>query len=78
MSLSRPKQPMPDDITQRLFARGLRAAFDRRPPYQRNDYLAWIARAKRDATREKRVVQMLDELEAGGVYMKMVWGAGKP
>ena len=45
--------------------------YERRPRYQRNDYLGWIARAKRPETREKRIRQMLDELRSGGVYMKM-------
>ena len=47
------------------------ADYEARPFYQRNDYLAWIARAKREETRERRLAQMLDELEQGGVYMKM-------
>ncbi|HSH04861.1 MAG TPA: YdeI/OmpD-associated family protein, partial [Anaerolineae bacterium] len=38
---------------------------------QQNDYLGWINRAKRPATKQKRLNQMLDELEQGGVYMKM-------
>jgi len=71
--LVRALNPMPPDIAQRLEARGLRAAYDARPAYQRNDYLGWIARAKTDATREKRTVQMLDELARGGVYMNMAW-----
>lgn len=66
---------MPDDIADRLDRAGLRAAYEGRPAYQRNDYLGWIARAKRPATRDKRTVQMLDELEAGGVYMAMKWAA---
>ncbi|WP_029041265.1 YdeI/OmpD-associated family protein [Cucumibacter marinus] len=69
--LKRPLQSMPEDIAARLTARGLSAAYAARPPYQRNDYLGWIARAKREATREKRIAQMLDELEAGDAYMKM-------
>jgi uncharacterized protein YdeI (YjbR/CyaY-like superfamily) len=77
MTLTRPLQPMPDDIASRLDAAGLRAAYDARPPYQRNDYLGWIARAKRPETREKRLAQMLDELRAGNVYMKMAWGGGR-
>jgi uncharacterized protein YdeI (YjbR/CyaY-like superfamily) len=77
MTLTRPLQPMPDDIASRLDAAGLRAAYDARPPYQRNDYLGWIARAKRPETREKRLAQMLDELRAGDVYMKMAWGGGR-
>ncbi len=49
------------------------AAYEARPDYQKNDYLGWIARAKRDDTRQKRLDQMLDELQRGGVYMKMAW-----
>ena len=73
MALKRPPNPMPDDVAARLAAGGLRAAYDARPPYQRNDYLGWIARAKRPETREKRIAQMLDELAGGRLYMKMVW-----
>nr|WP_255647720.1 YdeI/OmpD-associated family protein [Ensifer sp. IC4062] len=62
---------MPDDIAARLHDSGLQAAYTARPAYQRNDYLAWIARAKRDQTREKRIAQMLAELAAGDAYMRM-------
>lgn len=72
-TLKRPLQKMPPDIRVRLDVAGLRDAYDARPPYQRNDYLAWISRAKRDATREARISQMLDELKGGTTYMKMVW-----
>ncbi len=73
MALKRPLQPMPPDIRARLDSAALSAAYDARPPYQRNDYLAWIARAKRPETREKRIAQMLDELQDGTLYMKMRW-----
>ncbi|MDQ2092141.1 YdeI/OmpD-associated family protein [Marimonas arenosa] len=73
MTLKRPIQPMPDDIAARLDAAGLRAAYDARPPYQRNDWLAWIARAKKPVTREKRIASMLTELEQGHGYMGMDW-----
>ncbi len=72
-SLSRPIQDMPADIADVLKDRGLLAAYEARPPYQRNDYLSWISRAKRPETRNKRITQMLEELEQGGVYMKMRW-----
>jgi uncharacterized protein YdeI (YjbR/CyaY-like superfamily) len=49
----------------------LAAEFEARPAYQRNDYLGWIARARRESTRQKRLQQMLEELAAGGVYMNM-------
>ncbi|WP_309082539.1 YdeI/OmpD-associated family protein [Chelativorans sp.] len=73
MVLKRPLNPMPDDVRAALVARGLMAAYEARPPYQRNDYLWWISAAKRPATRQKRLAQMLDELERGGVYMRMRW-----
>ena len=69
--LKREIQPMPDDIKLMLEQRGLTEAYDERPAYQRNDYLGWIARAKRETTRQKRIDQMLDELATGGVYMRM-------
>lgn len=69
--LQRPLQPMEDDIRAALETHSLMADYEARPAYQRNDYLSWITRAKQPATREKRLRQMLDELAAGGVYMKM-------
>lgn len=73
MALSREINPMPDWIRAALVARGLLEAYERRPDYQRNDYLGWIDRAKLQATRNRRLEQMLDELERGGVYMRMAW-----
>lgn len=73
LRMKRPAQPMPDPVRDALDARGLRAAYDARPWYQRNDYLGWINRAKRPETRLRRLAQMLDELERGDVYMKMAW-----
>ena len=69
----RPRYPMPDFICDALNARGLMDAYQARPPYQQNDYIGWITRAKQESTRQKRLNQMLDELEDGSVYMKMVW-----
>lgn len=76
MALKRALQLMPPDIAAQLEAAGLWPAYDARPPYQRNDYLAWIARAKRPPTREKRIAQMLKELQDGATYMKMHWSGG--
>ena len=45
--------------------------YESRPAYQQNDYIGWIERAKRQETKEKRLQQMVDELKAGDVYMKM-------
>lgn len=48
-------------------------AYHARPAYQQNDYIGWITRAKLEATKQKRLNQMLDELEGGKYYMNMVW-----
>ena len=75
MTLKREKYPMPDDVLKALEQNGLYDAYTERPPYQQNDYIGWITRAKRPETRQKRLDQMLDELKRGDVYMKMAWKA---
>ena len=70
-NLKRPRHTMPDFVKEALEKQDLTAAYKERPAYQQNDYIGWINRAKRKATKEKRLQQMLDELEQGGVYMKM-------
>ena len=70
---SRPRYPMPTFVADALARQGLLEAYRSRPPYQRNDYIGWIMGAKREATREKRLRQMLDELERSDTYMKMAW-----
>lgn len=69
--LKRPQQSMPEFARQILNERGLMSAYRKRPAYQQNDYIGWINQAKRQETKQKRLSQMLDELEAGGVYMGM-------
>ena len=64
---------MPTAVEDALIERGLMAEYRARPDYQRNDYLGWINRAKRSETKERRLQQMLSELERGDVYMKMDW-----
>ncbi|MGD2146998.1 MAG: YdeI/OmpD-associated family protein [Anaerolineae bacterium] len=70
-NLKRPRYPMPDDVRHALERRGLMEDYESRPAYQQNDYISWINRAKRPPTRHRRLQQMLDELEMGGVYMNM-------
>jgi uncharacterized protein YdhG (YjbR/CyaY superfamily) len=72
----RARHPMPDYIERELEGKGLMDAYKRRPPYQQNDYVGWITRAKQEATRQKRLDRMLGELESGDVYMKMAWVPG--
>ncbi|MEM8486193.1 MAG: YdeI/OmpD-associated family protein [Bacteroidota bacterium] len=62
---------MPEFVFEALHAHGLMDAYKARPPYQQNDYVGWITRAKRAQTVQKRLNQMLDELERGDKYMKM-------
>ncbi|MFB9982853.1 YdeI/OmpD-associated family protein [Mesorhizobium kowhaii] len=71
--LKRTLNPMPDDVSAVLVERGLITAYEARPDYQKNDYLGWISRARRPDTRQKRLDQMLDELQRGRVYMNMAW-----
>lgn len=75
-NLTRERQPMPDFVHAAIEARGLMSSYEARPAYQRNDYLLWINNAKQEATKQKRLAQMLDELERGGVYMHMQWNGG--
>ena len=75
MALKRSLNVMPKDIREMLQARGLMSAYEARPAYQRNDYIGWIVRAKREETRQKRLTQMLDELKGGKKYMNMKWKA---
>ncbi len=70
---ARPRYEMPQILHEALNAHNLMDAYLARPPYQQNDYIGWITRAKLEATKQKRLNQMLDELKTGGVYMKMKW-----
>ena len=69
--LKRKRESMPDFVTEALQNEGLFDDYRARPDYQQNDYLLWINQAKREATKIKRLRQMLDELRVGGVYMNM-------
>jgi hypothetical protein len=75
VALKRPRQTMPAAVRRAILERGLMEAYRARPPYQRNDYLAWIKRAVREPTKEKRLAQMLDELASGDRYMGMAYAA---
>jgi uncharacterized protein YdeI (YjbR/CyaY-like superfamily) len=69
--LKRPRHAMPGFVNEALKGKGLMDAYKKRPAYQQNDYLGWIQEAKLKETKIKRLYQMLDELEKGGVYMNM-------
>ena len=71
----RERHPMPDFVLDALKKAKLFDAYEFRPPYQQNDYVGWITGAKREATRDERLEQMLDELARGDRYMKMPYKA---
>ena len=71
--LKRLLQAMPETVRAALKKRGLTAAYETRPGHRRNDYLGWIAQAKREENKAKRLAQMLDELDCGGFHMNMAW-----
>jgi uncharacterized protein YdhG (YjbR/CyaY superfamily) len=79
-STKRVRHPMPDYVERELEGRGLMDAYKQPPPYQRNDYVGWITTARQEATRQRRLEQMLEELERGDAYMKMPYKPkkGKP
>lgn len=72
-NLKRTRYEMPEFVRQALAERNLLFAYQRRPAYQQNDYIGWITRARREETRQKRLAQMLDELQRGNLYMKMAY-----
>ncbi len=76
-TLKRAKNPMPVYVRKALSDHGLMDAYKDRPPYQQNDYLGWIVRAKQNTTSQKRLNQMLAELKGGKKYMNMRWSGGR-
>ena len=69
----RKRERMPKAVSEALAAAGQTDAYAARPPYQRNDWLRWIKEAKQDATREKRIAEMIADLNAGDRYMGSAW-----
>ncbi len=69
--LTRAINPIPEFVLDALEHRSLMSSYRERPAYQQNDYIGWINSARRDETKQKRLNQMLAELEQGGLYMKM-------
>ena len=70
----RPRREMPGFVRDAINERKLMNVYLSRPPYQQNDYIGslCVTRAKLEATRQKRLKQMLDALAGGKLYMNMV------
>jgi hypothetical protein len=67
------RQPMPGNVRAALEKRKLMDAYLARPDYQKDDYLKWIALTAGPAAKQKRLDQMLDELEKGDVFKGEPW-----
>jgi uncharacterized protein YdeI (YjbR/CyaY-like superfamily) len=69
---------MPEFVRAALLENKLMGQYLSRPPYQQNDYIGWINRAKQAVTKQKRLNQMLEELKRGDRYMKMAYKPRAP
>lgn len=70
-NLKRNIYPMPEFVSETLMKEDLMNKYLERPPYQQNDYIGWITRAKRPETVQKRLNQMITELHDEDKYMGM-------
>ena len=61
---------LPDFIDDFLKENKLDEAYEKRPAYQKNDYIGWIGRSRTEKILIKRLDQMVDELKDGNKYMK--------
>ena len=64
---------MPGNVRAALEKRNLMEAYLERPAYQKDEYLKWIASAAGPLAKQKRLDQMLGELEKGGVFKGEAW-----
>ena len=76
-NLRRELNPMEDFIKDRLVKDEVLDKYNERPAYQRSQYIDWITSAKREATKEKRLNQMIDELKAGDSFKGEKYNAKK-
>jgi hypothetical protein len=76
--LQRSINAMPGFVRKGLEKRKLTDAYRDRPAYQQNGYLGWIADAKLQPLKDKRLAQMLDELEKGGLFKGEPWTPPAP
>jgi uncharacterized protein YdeI (YjbR/CyaY-like superfamily) len=63
---AKPPATMPPDLASALDGNAkAKAVFDGFPPGQRREYIDWVSDAKRDDTRQKRVLQAVEWLAEG-------------
>lgn len=65
--IGKPKELLPPDYMMARLKTNAKAiaTFEHMSRSQRNDFINWITEAKREATRERRILQMLELLEEG-------------
>jgi len=61
----KPAPEMPDSFTSALEGAAMADRFAAMPPGYRREYIAWIADAKTDATRDKRIAQAVEWIGEG-------------
>ena len=64
---------MPGSVSSALAKKNLMEAFRARPDYQQNGYLKWISDGAGPAAKQRRLDQMLDELQKGGLFKGESW-----
>ena len=75
VKLKRTKQHMPSFVSDALKEHDLEQVYKDRPSYQGNDYLWWVNDAKHNATKQRCLSKMLNELGQGHGYMGMKWNS---
>src|SRR4051812_43556158 len=71
-------QPMPGQVKGALAKRNLLDTYIARPQYQKDDYLKWVAAAAGPTEKQKRIDQLVDEIEKGNVFKGEPWTAPEP
>ena len=69
----RERYPIPAFGKDAFEGRGLIDDYHKLPPYQQTDYPGWISDTRREETRQRGLIQMLQQPERGGIHMKTWW-----
>lgn len=75
--LARPHLPLPADVRHALVGHGVLGAFKERPPNQQDACIAWVTRARLDASRAARIVALAEALHHGERVMRAAWRSRK-
>ena len=75
--LARPHLPLPADVRHALVGHGVLGAFKERPPNQQDDCMAWVSRARLEASRAARILALVEALQHGERVMRAAWRSRK-